>query len=188
MDDKKIRNRVSYRMWKEIHNIIKNGNPNASLRLLDVLFNKHRFFSTATQSQFANESLELYLKDITPKPDLKPLRIDYPMTGFVVINDIEEIAYKTSMYPENPSDNTLIPVFYKTYEEGMKEIADDMIAVLQQFIDDERDLEDTDFGTNDDVAYAEMFADGTIKVYYADSEAISTTTPLFETSIKELSS
>ncbi len=41
------------------------------------------------------------------------------------------------------------PILYDSKNEAYKEIADSLIIGLQQFIDDERELEDTDFEQED---------------------------------------
>lgn len=54
------------------------------------------------------------------------------------------------------------PCLFDTEEEAYKDIADDMITVLQQFIDGERSLEDTDFGTELYVVPVKVLEDGVI--------------------------
>lgn len=46
-------------------------------------------------------------------------------------------------------DGKEVPFFYDSNIEAHKSIAEDIITGLQQFIDDERELEHTDFGTED---------------------------------------
>lgn len=54
------------------------------------------------------------------------------------------------------------PVTYATEEEAWREIADDMIAHLEQFVRGERTLNETDFAAPEYVLPVEVEPDGTI--------------------------
>lgn len=56
----------------------------------------------------------------------------------------DEVAYKTE---KDGMDQ--YPVIYNSEEEAWKEIADDMVTILQQFIDGDREFEHTDFDCQD---------------------------------------
>jgi hypothetical protein len=91
--------------------------------------------------------------------------------GFVVCIDTlfegNVIAYKSE---STDNEGVMIPTFYPTHVDAWKEIADDLITGLQQFVADERELEHTDFSTEDYVAYAIMYEDDSIKVYLVEDE------------------
>jgi hypothetical protein len=96
-------------------------------------------------------------------------------TGWAVITpticDGDVLSWAT--YDEN---DVALPLVYETKEAAWKEIAENMIEVLQQFIDDERDLEDTDFATDDDVYMYEQHEDGTIIVKTEEGGIVVQTT------------
>ena len=73
------------------------------------------------------------------------------------------------------------PEFYSTEVDAWKDIAEDMIEDLQQFLDGERELDDTDFSTDLYTAYCELYDDYTIIVTRGDHAGV-----LYETSVKEL--
>lgn len=83
--------------------------------------------------------------------------------GYVVITPTicqgDVMAWSTE-----DDDGEAIPTVFDTEEDAWKEIADSMIEELQQFIDGERELEDTNFGTEDYVAQYEEFDNGEIVV------------------------
>lgn len=56
------------------------------------------------------------------------------------------------------------PYIFETEKEAWKEIADSMIICLQQFIAGERELEHTDFGTEEYVEEYTEWEDGTIQI------------------------
>lgn len=63
-------------------------------------------------------------------------------------------------------DGVIVPTVFDTEEDAWKDIADSMIEELQQFVDGERELEDTNFGTEDYVARYKEYENGKIQVYY----------------------
>lgn len=60
-------------------------------------------------------------------------------------------------------DGKDVPCIFETEEDAWKEIADDMITMLQQFKDGERSIEDTDFSPSD--YPLEVMIDGDGNVY-----------------------
>lgn len=84
--------------------------------------------------------------------------------GFVVITptiiDGDIIAWTT----EDANDEA-IPVIYPTAEAAWKEIADTMVTCLRQFINGEREFEDTEFATEDYVAPIDWYDDDSIAVW-----------------------
>jgi hypothetical protein len=96
-------------------------------------------------------------------------------TGWVVTtNTISQgniLSWAT--YDEN---DVAFPSVHETEEAAWKEIAEDMVEVLRQFIDGERDFEDTDFGTDDEVFEYEQYEDGTIIVKTEDGVIVFQTT------------
>lgn len=94
--------------------------------------------------------------------------------GWVVITPTlcqgDTMAWST----ENDEEEA-IPIVFDTEEEAWKEIAEDMINQLQQFVDGERELEDTNFGTEEYVAQYKEFDDGVIIVYNNEENILRTT-------------
>lgn len=68
-------------------------------------------------------------------------------------------------------DDNERPVLYESKVEAYKEIADSMIQELQQFVDGERELEDTDFAAEDYVISCE-YDDETGMIYSEDGQII----------------
>jgi hypothetical protein len=59
-------------------------------------------------------------------------------------------------------DENHYPVIFETEVEAWKEIADSMVEKLRQFMNDERDLEETDFSTDEWVQYVYIDPNGVI--------------------------
>lgn len=62
-----------------------------------------------------------------------------------------------------------IPMTYESVDDAWKEIADDMITILQQFKDGERELEHTDFSPSSYPLEVEVDIDG---IYYGENEVV----------------
>jgi hypothetical protein len=67
---------------------------------------------------------------------------------------------------ENGKD---VPCTFESEEACWKEIADDMIAMLQQFKDGERSIEDTDFSPSEYPLEVDVDEDG---VFYGENEVV----------------
>lgn len=57
------------------------------------------------------------------------------------------------------------PEIFETEVDAWKEIADTMVEILQQFIDGERKLEDTDFSTEESVVWMEIDDEDFVRCY-----------------------
>lgn len=81
-----------------------------------------------------------------------------PKTGWVILIDTlcqgPTLAYKLEI------DGKMFPQVFESHEEAYKEIASDQIAILQQFIDGDRDLEDVDWSPEEFVANFDMDENG----------------------------
>ena len=62
-----------------------------------------------------------------------------------------------------------IPVTYESKEIAWRDIADDMITILQQFLNGERNKEDTDFNPSEYPLEVDVDEDG---VFYGENETI----------------
>ena len=97
--------------------------------------------------------------------------------GYVVITPTlcqgDTIAWST----EDDQSNA-IPDIYDTPELAWKEIADDIKTNLTQFIEGDRSLEDTDFGSEEYVALYQEFDNGDIVV--SDDQG----NPIIETTLE----
>ena len=105
--------------------------------------------------------------------------------GYVTVNDIREIVCKTEL----DGTNIMVPTLFKTHEGAWKDIADTLVTTLQQFIDGERELEHTDFATDEHVGFARIDygEDITITVYYVDENGVPDFNHVeFVTNIKEM--
>lgn len=60
---KQIRKRKSYKMWERIWMELTNKRPEEVLVLIWEEMNRARVFGTASNAQYAKESLELFLED-----------------------------------------------------------------------------------------------------------------------------
>src|SRR5574343_129268 len=64
------------------------------------------------------------------------------------------------------------PTLFDTEADAYKDIADDMITELQQFIDGERSLDDTDFGTELYPKMVTVLEDGTIQDPFENNKVL----------------
>jgi hypothetical protein len=98
--------------------------------------------------------------------------------GFVVITPT--ICQGDVMAGHEIGDDDIpMPVVFDTEEEAWKEIADIMVTGLKQFIDGERDFEDTGWTPEDYVALYQEFDNGEFVI--SDGEG----NPIIETTLQE---
>ena len=83
--------------------------------------------------------------------------------GYVVVQDT--ICQGTVILHKIIDDDDVYhPEVYDTIEDAWKSIASDMMMCLQQFLDGERDLEDTDFGPDGTPAFYQEWSNGEFTV------------------------
>ena len=73
-------------------------------------------------------------------------------------------------------EDAAVPVVFDTKEAAWKEIAEGIVTELQQFIDGEREYEDTSWATDEYVANYQQFEDGSIVVHDEEGNPIIETT------------
>jgi len=105
-------------------------------------------------------------------------------SGYVVMVDTV-CGGPTILHKQSSGENANImhPELYASETDAWKDIAEDIIENLQLFINGDKELEDTDFGTELYTAYCELFNDDAIVITIPEDPSFR-----IETSVQDLNS